>query len=76
MFGVEEFSAIINPPQSTIFAVGAGEQRVVPVDGSAQISTMMAVTMSVDHRAIDGSVGAQLLAAFKALIETPLRILE
>lgn len=75
MFGVEEFSAIINPPQSTIFAVGAGEQRIVPIDGAAQIATMMNVTMSVDHRAIDGSVGALLLAAFKALIENPVRIL-
>jgi pyruvate dehydrogenase E2 component (dihydrolipoamide acetyltransferase) len=75
MFGVEEFSAIINPPQSTIFAVGAGEQRVVPIDGVTQIATMMTVTMSVDHRAIDGSVAAQLLGAFKAIIENPVRIL-
>lgn len=75
MFGVEEFAAIINPPQSTIFAVGAGEQRIVPIDGTAQIATMMTVTISVDHRAIDGSVGAQLLSAFKAIIESPVRIL-
>lgn len=75
MFGVEEFSAIINPPQSTIFAVGAGEERVVPIDGKPGIATMMSVTMSVDHRAIDGAVGAQLLAAFKAIVENPLRII-
>ena len=75
MFGVEEFSAIINPPQSTIFAVGAGEERIVPVDGKPAVATMMTVTMSVDHRAIDGSVGAQLLAAFKAIVENPVRIL-
>lgn len=75
MFGIEEFSAIINPPQSTIFAIGAGEERVVPVDGKPVIATMMTVTVSVDHRAIDGSVGAQLLSAFKAIIENPVRIL-
>ncbi|MET0251995.1 MAG: dihydrolipoamide acetyltransferase family protein [Novosphingobium sp.] len=75
MFGVEEFSAIINPPQSTIFAVGAGEERIVPIDGKPGVATMMTVTMSVDHRAIDGAVGAQLLAAFKAIIENPVRIL-
>ncbi|MCK9543256.1 MAG: 2-oxo acid dehydrogenase subunit E2 [Novosphingobium sp.] len=75
MYGVEEFSAIINPPQSTIFAIGAGEERVVPVEGKPGIATMMTVTMSVDHRAVDGAVGAQLLAAFKAIIENPVRIL-
>jgi pyruvate dehydrogenase E2 component (dihydrolipoamide acetyltransferase) len=75
MFGVEEFSAIINPPQSTIFAVGAGEKRVVPVDGKPGVATMMTVTMSVDHRVIDGAVGAQLLAAFKEIVENPIRIL-
>jgi pyruvate dehydrogenase E2 component (dihydrolipoamide acetyltransferase) len=75
MFGVEEFSAIINPPQSTIFAVGAGEERIVPLEGKPTVATMMTVTMSIDHRAIDGSVGAQLLAAFKAIIENPVRIM-
>lgn len=75
MFGVEEFSAIINPPQSTIFAVGAGERRVVPMENGIGVATMMTVTMSVDHRAIDGAVGAALLAAFKTLIEDPSRIL-
>jgi len=74
MFGVEAFSAILNPPQSSIFAVGAGEPRVVPVDGKATIATMMTVTASFDHRAIDGAVGAQAMAAFKALIEDPARL--
>ncbi|SCW90667.1 pyruvate dehydrogenase E2 component (dihydrolipoamide acetyltransferase) [Sphingobium faniae] len=75
MFGVEEFSAILNPPQSSIFAIGAGEERAVVVDGKVTVATMMNVTISVDHRAVDGAVGAQMLAAFKKLIETPARIL-
>jgi len=75
MYGVEEFSAIINPPQSTIFAVGAGLEQVVAVDGKPVVATMMTVVISVDHRAIDGSVGAELLAAFKAIVEDPVRIL-
>lgn len=75
MFGVEEFSAIINPPQSTIFAIGAGEERIVPIEGKPEIATMMSVTLSCDHRAIDGATGAQLLAAFKAIIQDPMRII-
>jgi pyruvate dehydrogenase E2 component (dihydrolipoamide acetyltransferase) len=75
MFGVEEFSAILNPPQSSIFAVGAGEERVIVVDGMLAVATMMNVVISVDHRAVDGAVAAQLLAAFKRLIETPSKIL-
>lgn len=75
MYGVEEFSAIINPPQSTIFAVGAGLAQVVAVDGESVVATMMTVVISVDHRAIDGSVGAELLSAFKAIVEDPVRIL-
>jgi pyruvate dehydrogenase E2 component (dihydrolipoamide acetyltransferase) len=75
MYGVEEFSAIINPPQSTIFAVGAGLEQIVAIDGQPAVATMMTVVISVDHRAIDGSVGAQLLAAFKAIVEDPVRIL-
>lgn len=75
MYGVEEFSAIINPPQSTIFAVGAGLEQVVAIDGQPVVATMMNVVVSVDHRAIDGSVGAQLLSAFKAIVEDPVRIL-
>ena len=71
MFGVKEFAAIINPPQSCILAVGAGEQRAVVKDGQLAIATVMTCTLSVDHRAVDGSVGAEFLAAFKPLIEKP-----
>jgi pyruvate dehydrogenase E2 component (dihydrolipoamide acetyltransferase) len=71
MFGVREFSAIINPPQSCILAVGAGEQRAVVKDGQIAIATVMTCTLSVDHRAVDGAVGAEFLAAFKPLIEKP-----
>jgi pyruvate dehydrogenase E2 component (dihydrolipoamide acetyltransferase) len=71
MFGVREFSAIINPPQSCILAVGAGEQRAVVKDGQLAIATVMTCTLSVDHRAVDGAVGAEFLAAFKPLIEKP-----
>ena len=71
MFGVKSFSAIINPPQSCILAVGAGEQRAVVKNGQLAIATVMTVTLSVDHRAVDGAVGAEFLAAFKPLIEKP-----
>jgi pyruvate dehydrogenase E2 component (dihydrolipoamide acetyltransferase) len=71
MFGVREFAAIINPPQSCILAVGAGEQRAVVRDGQLAIATVMTCTLSVDHRAVDGVVGAEFLAAFKPLIEKP-----
>lgn len=69
MFGVSGFSAIINPPQSCILAVGAGEQRPVVKNGQLAVATMMTVTASFDHRAVDGAVGAQFLAVFKELIE-------
>ncbi|MDR3450664.1 MAG: 2-oxo acid dehydrogenase subunit E2, partial [Alphaproteobacteria bacterium] len=71
MYGVKEFAAIINPPQSCILAVGAGEQRAVVKNGALAVATVMTVTLSVDHRAVDGSVGAEFLAAFKPLIEKP-----
>jgi len=71
MFGIKEFSAIINPPQSCILAVGAGEQRPVVKNGQLAIATVMTCTLSVDHRAVDGAVGAEFLAAFKPLIENP-----
>ena len=71
MFGVKSFSAIINPPQSCILAVGAGEQRAVVKNGQLAVATVMTTTLSVDHRAVDGSVGAEFLAAFKPLIEKP-----
>ncbi len=71
MFGIEQFTAIINPPHATILAVGAGIERFVPVKGEAVLRTQMTCTLSCDHRAVDGAVGAQLLAAFRAFIEEP-----
>ncbi|PZU25577.1 MAG: pyruvate dehydrogenase complex dihydrolipoamide acetyltransferase [Shinella sp.] len=75
MYGVKSFSAIINPPQSAILAVGAGERRPVERDGQLAFATMMSVTLSVDHRAVDGALGAQLLGAFKTVIEEPMNLL-
>jgi pyruvate dehydrogenase E2 component (dihydrolipoamide acetyltransferase) len=75
MFGVEQFTAIINPPQATILAVGAAVQRFIPVKGQPVLATQMACTLSCDHRAVDGAVGAELLQAFRALIEEPLLML-
>lgn len=75
MYGIKDFSAIINPPQGAILAVGAGEQRPVVKNGALAIATVMTVTLSVDHRVIDGAVGAEFLAAFKPLIEDPLSML-
>jgi len=74
MYGVKSFSAIINPPQACILAVGAGEQRAVVKNGQISIATVMNCTLSVDHRAVDGAIGAKFLGAFKALIENPLRL--
>jgi pyruvate dehydrogenase E2 component (dihydrolipoamide acetyltransferase) len=71
MYGVLEFAAVINPPQSSILAVGAGEQRAVVKNGELAVATMMTVTLSADHRAVDGALGAELLAAFKGYIEKP-----
>ena len=75
MYGVKEFAAIINPPQSCILAVGAAEQRPVVKDGALAIATIMTCTLSVDHRSVDGALGAEFMAAFKALIEEPLTML-
>ena len=75
MFGVKDFAAIINPPQGCILAVGAGEQRPVVKNGALAIATVMTCTLSVDHRVVDGAVGAEFLAAFKKLIEDPLSML-
>jgi len=75
MFGIKEFSAVINPPEAAILAVGAGEQRPVVKDGELTVATMMSVTMSCDHRAIDGAVGAEFLKAFKGFLENPLTML-
>ncbi|MCK5384532.1 MAG: pyruvate dehydrogenase complex dihydrolipoamide acetyltransferase, partial [Alphaproteobacteria bacterium] len=71
MFGVKEFSPIINPPQGCILAVGAGEQRPVVEHGEIKIRTVMSCTLSVDHRCVDGAVGAEYLQIFKQYIETP-----
>lgn len=75
MFGIKEFSAVINPPQGAILAVGAGEQRPVVKDGALSVATVMSCTMSCDHRAVDGAVGAEFLAAFKGYIEDPITML-
>ncbi len=71
MFGIKDFAAIINPPQAAILAVGQGEQRPIVRDGELTVATVMTCTLSVDHRAIDGSVGAEWLQAFKGFIEEP-----
>ena len=76
MYGISQFAAIINPPQAAILAVGAAERRPVVADnGELVAATVMTVTLSADHRAVDGAVGARWLAAFRTLIENPVRIL-
>ncbi|MEK7246112.1 MAG: pyruvate dehydrogenase complex dihydrolipoamide acetyltransferase, partial [Pseudomonadota bacterium] len=75
MYGIKSFSAIINPPQSCILAVGAGEQRAVVRKGALAIASVMTCTLSVDHRSVDGAVGAEFLAAFKPMIEDPTTML-
>ena len=75
MFGIKQFDAVINPPQAMIMAVGAGEQRPYVVDGALSVASVMSSTGSFDHRAIDGADGAQLMQAFKDLIENPLGLL-
>ncbi len=75
MFGVRDFAAVINPPHGGILAVGAGEQRPVVKNGALAIATAMSCTLSCDHRAVDGAIGAQFLAAFKRLVEDPLTML-
>ena len=77
MFGIRSFSAIINPPQAAILAVGAAERRVVPNTGADakeapfKASTVLSATLSCDHRVVDGAVGAQWLSAFKGFVEAP-----
>jgi pyruvate dehydrogenase E2 component (dihydrolipoamide acetyltransferase) len=75
MYGTKQFDAVINPPQAMILAVGAGEQRPYVVDGALAVATVMSATGSFDHRAIDGADGAQLMEAFKALVENPMGLL-
>ncbi|MBH9987728.1 pyruvate dehydrogenase complex dihydrolipoamide acetyltransferase [Bartonella sp. W8098] len=75
MYGVKDFCAIINPPHATIFAIGAGEQRAVVKNGALAIATVMSVTLSTDHRAVDGALAAELAQAFKKFIENPMSML-
>lgn len=75
MFGIREFSAVINPPQGAILAVGAGEQRPVVKDGALAVATVMSVTLSADHRIVDGALGAKWLQTFKEIIENPVLML-
>ncbi|MBB4064696.1 pyruvate dehydrogenase complex dihydrolipoamide acetyltransferase [Gellertiella hungarica] len=75
MMGVKNFAAVVNPPHATILAVGAGEQRPVVKNGQLAIATVMTVTLSTDHRCVDGALGAELLAAFKGYIENPMGML-
>jgi pyruvate dehydrogenase E2 component (dihydrolipoamide acetyltransferase) len=71
MFGIKDFTAVINPPQSTILAVGAGDERAIARNGKIEAAWVMSVTLSCDHRAVDGALGAELIGAFKTLIENP-----
>jgi pyruvate dehydrogenase E2 component (dihydrolipoamide acetyltransferase) len=71
MYGIKDFTAVINPPHATILAVGAGEERAIVKNGKIEAAQMMSVTLSCDHRAVDGALGAELLGAFKMLIENP-----
>lgn len=75
MYGIKHFGAVINPPHGTILAVGAGEERVYVEKGEIKTGNFMTVTLSCDHRSVDGALGAELLGAFKTLIETPVMML-
>jgi pyruvate dehydrogenase E2 component (dihydrolipoamide acetyltransferase) len=75
MYGISVFSAVINPPQGMIMAIGAGEKKPWVIDGALQVATIMTATGSFDHRAIDGADGARLMQAFKRLVEAPLGML-
>jgi pyruvate dehydrogenase E2 component (dihydrolipoamide acetyltransferase) len=75
MMGVSNFAAVVNPPHATILAVGAGEQRPIVKDGALAVATVMTVTLSTDHRCVDGALGAELLQAFKGYIENPMSML-
>jgi len=75
MYGIKDFTAVINPPQSTILAVGTGEERAVVRGGKIEAAQIMSATLSCDHRSVDGALGAQLIGAFNALIENPVMML-
>jgi pyruvate dehydrogenase E2 component (dihydrolipoamide acetyltransferase) len=75
VFGTEDFTAVLNPPQAAILAVGAARQEAVVVDGELSVATVLRVTLSVDHRPVDGATAARWMAAFLGLVQAPLRIL-
>ena len=75
MFGVKSFASIINPPQGMIMSVGAGEQRAVVKNGELAVANVMTVTLTCDHRVVDGATGAKWLAAFKTFVEDPMTML-
>ena len=75
MFGIKSFASIVNQPHGAIMSVGAGEERVVVKNGEMKIATVMTVTLTCDHRVVDGAVGAEFLAAFKQFIEEPAAML-
>ena len=75
MYGVDEFAAIINPPQAAILAVGAAKQEPVATDGRLEVATVLRLTLSVDHRPVDGATAARWMAALVDLLERPVRIL-
>jgi pyruvate dehydrogenase E2 component (dihydrolipoamide acetyltransferase) len=75
MYGIDSFDAVINPPHGAILAVGAGVQKPIVVNGAVEVATVMSVTLSVDHRVIDGALGAELLAAIRDCLENPVTML-
>ena len=75
MFGVSNFTSIINPPHASIISIGAGQQKAVVKDGALSMATVMTVTFAFDHRVIDGALGAQLAGAFKTYMEKPMGML-
>jgi pyruvate dehydrogenase E2 component (dihydrolipoamide acetyltransferase) len=75
MYGINHFTAVINPPHATILAVGTGEERAIVKNGKIEVAQMMSVTLSCDHRAVDGALGAELLGAFKLMIENPVMMM-
>jgi pyruvate dehydrogenase E2 component (dihydrolipoamide acetyltransferase) len=75
MYGIKDFTAVINPPHATILAVGTSEERAVVKGGRIEAAPIMSVTLSCDHRAVDGALGAELIGAFKQLIENPVMMM-
>jgi pyruvate dehydrogenase E2 component (dihydrolipoamide acetyltransferase) len=75
MYGIKDFTAVINPPHASILAVGTGEERAIVKNGKIEAATIMSVTLSCDHRAVDGALGAELIGAFKQLIENPVMMM-